>query len=467
MNRHEIERVIDRMAAMALAALACAGLHGCAVGPDYAAPSAGRLPETMPAALGRGVATGEAKPGCASWYDGFGDAALSRLLATASTNSIDVLKVLSRVEASRASLAAARAEFWPKVGFSASTAKSRSYNPGSDSERTSGGFDASWELDVFGKLRRGAEAARAEFAAMEFTLEDALVTLHAEIAAEYVNLRLQEELCGIARENVEISEADAQIARAKFDAGTASELDWLSAKAQWEAAKASNESAVAARLECLRRLEQLCSLPPGSGIDSGEGEIPEAPAIPAAIPSDLLRCRPDVRRAERSYAAALARVGVAKASYYPSVSIGAGFSLSSDSFASWGDAVRSISFGPSLNWSLLSFGRNSARVAQARAAAEEAALDYRAAVLAAFHEVEGAALELDRDARREVHLMENLETRRKACELASDMFENGLGEYRDVLSARQGFISARREVADLRSNVALRKIALQKALGRR
>lgn len=476
MNSMEaVKRLAAEGAAIAASAVALAVCGaGCAVGPDYVEPSPGAMPEALPAVPGQvpGRAAGAAEAGggavgASSWYDGFGDGILMGLLETARTNSIDVLRALKRVEASRASLAAARAEFWPSVGFSASTSKTKRYNPDGDSERSSLGFDASWEIDAFGRLRRGAEAARAEFAAMEFTLEDALVTLHAEIAAEYVNLRLQEELCRIAAENIEISEADEGIAKAKFEAGTASELDWLSARAQAESARAAAETARASRLECSRRLEQLCSLPPGGGIAMGDGGIPEAPPTPAAIPSDLLRLRPDVRRAERAYAAALARVGVAVASYYPSVSIGAGFSLSSESFADWGDAVRSLNFGPSLSWSLLSFGRTRARVAQARAAAEEAALEYRSAVLSAFHEVEGAALELDRDARREPHVLSNIETRRKACAIASKMFEEGLGEYRDVLSARQAFISARREAADLRANVSLKRIALQKSLGRR
>jgi len=379
-----------------------------------------------------------------------------------------VMQVLKRVESSRAALSGARAEYWPSVGFSASTSKSRRYSPDSSSESSSARFDASWEIDVFGKVRRSVEAARAELEAAEFTAEDAMVSLFAEIAAEYVNLRLQDEVCAITEANIGITEEFAKIAKSKYDAGMAPELDWLSAQSQLDTTRAALETAQAAKSSCRRRIELLASVAPHAFdalLDATAPSLPAAPQNPVAVPSDLLRRRPDVRRAERAYAAALARIGVAKASYYPSVSIGAGFSLSTDSFASWGDAVRSVNFGPSLGWSLLDFGRRGARLSQARIAAEEAALAYRSAVLSAFHEVEGCAIAIDREAARETFFQNALENQEKAADLATRMYKDDLGEYRDVLSAQQSLLSQRRSLAELRANRVLAGISLCKAIG--
>lgn len=429
-------------------------LAGCAVGPDYAPPD----PDPLPCAQ-------EAEAPHAE-IDG-----LAALLNLAATNNLTVLQAVQRIEASRAALAGSRAEFWPNVGFSAATSKAKTYNPNGSSERSSLGFDASWEIDLFGKVRRSVEAAQAEFAASEYSLADVLVSLRAEISAEYVNLGLQRQLLSIARRNLEAQRELADIAKSKYDAGLTTELDWLSAKAQLHTAEAAIPATEANATGCLRRLELLCGLPPGAlpnldgktAFDQGGARAAEPPV---AVASELLRRRPDVLRAERAYAAALARIGVAKANYYPSVSIGAGFSLSSDAFASWGDAMRSLSFGPSLNWSLFSFGRNKARVAQARANAKEAALAYREVVLKAFHEVEDAAIALARDNTREAPIVAAYKAQKEADALALKLYREDLGEYRDVLTTRQSLLSQERTLVELRANLVLSRIALDKALAR-
>ncbi|MBR0057609.1 MAG: efflux transporter outer membrane subunit, partial [Kiritimatiellae bacterium] len=344
-------------------------LAGCAVGPDYAPPDPGALPGALPGGDGGGEVRAVFGP------EGTGTAeaqAITALWEIAATNNLDILQAVKRIEASRAALAGSRAEYWPSVGFSAGTSKAKNFNPSSSSERSTLGFDASWELDLFGKVRRSVEAAGAELEASEYSLADALASLRAEIAGECVNLALQRRLLEITGKNLDLQRDFEKIAREKFEAGLAPELDWLSAQSQLFATEASLPSLAASATGCVRRIELLCGLTPGT-LDN-EPELLSFPplpewggfGVPATVPSELLRRRPDVRRAERAYAAALARVGVSQASYYPSLTIGAGFSLASDSFARWGDAVRSISFGPSVSWSILSFGRTKARVAQAR-----------------------------------------------------------------------------------------------------
>ncbi|MBR4612349.1 MAG: efflux transporter outer membrane subunit [Kiritimatiellae bacterium] len=461
-------------------------LAGCAVGPDYTPPSDGGIPEAFVSrrdwtsgkedfyilvSCGRGAEPDEIG------FFALGDKRLATLQAIAATNNLTVLQAAQRIEASRAALAGSRAEFWPNVGFSAGTSKAKNYNPDGSSERSSLGFDASWEIDLFGKVRRSVEAAQAEFEATEYSLDDAMLSLRAEIAAEYVNFCLRHQLWKIAMENFSHQEEFLKIAEEKFEAGMGAEFDYQTAQAQRYSAMASVDSAQSDMEACVRRLERLCSLPPCamsqfSGLT--ELKMPALPDVPMpefedyqrflTVQSDVMRNRPDIRRTEREYAAALACVGVSKANYFPSVSIGVGISVASDAFASWEDAMRSISFGPSLNWSLLSFGRTKAKMAQARAKAEEAALAYREAVLAAYHEIEDSIVVENHHSARENLLKAALERQRKAEEMARKSYEEGLGEYRDLLSASQTRLSTERSLAEARANRILERIALAKAL---
>lgn len=444
------------------AALAVLALFsfGCAVGPDFKTPEAG-----APGAFLAGGAP-EA-PVATNWFAGFNDALLDALLETARTNNLGVKQAMQRVRASRAALAGSKAEFWPQAGFSAGASKSKSFDPDETSERASLGFDASWELDLFGKIRRGVEASKAELAATEISLEDALLSLDAEVAAEYVNLRLLQRQYQIATNNLALQKDFYAIAKSKFDAGLTSERDCLSSEAQLHSTEASLPEAQAAIAACMRRIETLLALNPGAldAVLSATAPVPNAPEVALTVPSALLRRRPDIRKSEKSYAAALARIGVAKASYYPSVSIGAGASLSSSSFSDWGDAMKTLNFGPSVNWNILSFGRTKARVEQARAAADEAALAYRETVLRAVHEVETTATNLGKDIARAEPLAKSEAAQRKALDLSRQMYEQDLGEYQEVISAQQAYLSASRTLAESAANISLSKISLYKALG--
>ena len=441
-------------------ALLLALLAGCAVGPDFSRPET-----NLPASYLAGGASGATN--APSWFDGFHDAVLSELLVSARTNNLGVLQAVQRVRASRAALSGAKAEHGPRAGFSASASKAKTFDPDATTERAGVGFDASWEPDLFGKVRRGVEAARAELAATELSLTDALVSLDAEIAAEYVNLRLLQTQLGVAVTNLSLQRTTFSIAKAKYDAGLSSELASLSSEAQLRATEAALPAARSAIAACIRRIEILCAQNPGAldALLSAPAPIPDAPAVALSIPSDLLRRRPDVRRAEQTYAAALARVGVARASYYPSVSIGAGASLSSASFSDWGDAVKTLSFGPSAQWDVLTFGRTAARVEQARAAAEEAALSYRETVLRAVHEVETQAVALRETIARAEPLRAAADAQARALALSQALYERDLGEYLDVVAAQQGRVSADRTLAEALADIALGRIALYKALG--
>ncbi len=241
----------------------------------------------------------------------------------------------------------------------------------------------------------------------------------------------------------------------------------LLAKSSLKQSEASIPEKEAQITSCIRRMEIHCAYNPGvlDAVLRPVEDIPVSPEIALTLPSDLLRNRPDIRKAEANYAAALARIGVAKAAYYPSVSIGVGASLSSDSFSAWGDAVKSVNVGPSLNWTILDFGRNKAKVKAAKASAEEAALLYRETVLKAVHEVEVAAVELEKEIAKAEPLGEAMQAQEKAMQLTQKMYEESLGEYQDVISATQSAYNLKRSLAELNANITLNKIALYKSMG--
>lgn len=437
---------------------------GCMVGPDFERPATD-VPETFLQGTLENNATNAILN--AEWWNGFNDPILLSLIDRGLTNNLSVQQAMQRVRASRASLAESRANYWPRVGVSAGVKKNKSWDPDDSATRVSAGFDASWEIDLFGGTRRGVEAAKAELAATEYSLEDARISLAAEIAGEYVNLRQEQANYEIALANLAVQTNFYAISDAKFKAGVADERDRISSEAQWRALEASLPQSKVAIVSSIRRIESLLGLNPGA-LDaelSSKGDVPVAPALPAAVPADLLRRRPDVRQSESRYAASLARVGVAIANRYPSVSIGAGASLSSDSLSDWGNAMKTMNIGPSINWNLLTFGRDKAKVEQAKASAEEAALAYRERVLGAVHEVESEWLQLQEEQVRLEPLTKSESLQARALELSEDMYAKDLGEYHDVLSSQQALLSARKSLIAQKANCALHSIALFKALG--
>lgn len=448
-----------------LALLSVAVFSGCLVGPDYERPET-ETPDTfLPGTLsGNNVTNAQLN---AEWWKGFDDPVLVALISSGLEQNLSLQQSIQRVRASRASLAESKANFWPRVGISAGAKKNKSWDPDETSTRVSAGFDASWEIDLFGGLRRGAQAASAELAATEYALEDARISLAAEIAGEYVNLRLEQANYAISLANLDIQTNFYAIADAKYKAGIVNERDRISSEAQWRSLEASLPQGRMAINSSVRRIEALLGVNPGTLDDSLRQmlPVPIAPSLPNAVPSDLLRRRPDVRKAEARYMASVARIGVAVANCYPSVSVGAGASLSSDSLSDWGNAVKSVNIGPSINWNILTFGRNKAKIEQAKASAEEAALAYREVVLDAIHEVETDWSKLQEEQARYEPLLKSGQLQAKALELSEDMYSKDLGEYQEVLTSQQALLNAKKNIISQKANCTLNAIALFKALG--
>ena len=459
------------------AAATCAAavlLSACAaVGPDYAAPqvdapaqwSETAIAVAQPVALER-------------WWSSFGDAQLDALVERGLTASPQLELALARVDEARAALGASRADLLPQVDGSASFERFRrsTLNQGGapffgrrDISSWSVGFDARWELDLFGGLRRGVEAAFADAQSLEEARRAAAVSLVAEIARNYVELRVLQQRLATARQRIEVQDETAQIVVLRADAGVASELDSTRARAQVAAARADApalEAQVAARLH---RLGVLVGVAPSAlKVELGEaGAIPLARlALAVAQPVEVLAQRPDVRQAERACAAASARLGVAVAQRYPRVSLGAGFGwLANETDDLFDAAALRGSILPSLSLPIFDAGLRAAQVEAATAREEQALAQYRVVVLGALEEVENSLAALGAASARRAALRESLTEQRQAASYARELYVGGVADFLTVLDAERERFALEDRYLESEGELALQFVALAKALG--
>jgi multidrug efflux system outer membrane protein len=458
-------------------ALACvlvsAGLlAGCSVGPNYHRPNA-----ALPAAwteAGAGATNTGAQ--LATWWKTLNDPTLDSLIERAVRTNYDLEIAAARVRAARALRGAAIADFFPTVGASGSlTTARRSANALTtpvtllDTDTYQAGFDASWELDVFGGRRRALQAATADLQTIEEDRRNVLVSLLAEVARNYVELRGTQRRLVIARENLTAQQEVLSITQLRSDKGLASELDVAQAKALLASTKSQLPSLETAVKQSVHRLSVLLGQPPGAlGAElAGDAPIPAAPPeVPAGLPADLLRRRPDVRSSERQLAAATARIGVAAAEFLPKFSLtGAGGFQSLDAGNLISPASKFWSAGPSVRWRLLEYPRLKAQLKAQTAVQEQALAQFNQTVLLALEEVENALVACGKEKERYQSLSDSVEASRRALELANELYAKGLGEFLNVLDAERSLYQAQDALAQSQRTMTQNVIALYKALG--
>ena len=451
-----------RAALCLLLAVGLSGLGGCTLGPDFKRADADVPENFLP-----GTLAGTGAPLRPSWWEDFHDPLLTALVLEAQEGSLSVRQAVQRVAQSRAARMEARAEFLPDATGTGELARSRNYAPDGTATKLDASVQLALAVDVFGGLRRSLEAAGADLEAAGISLADARASLAVEVANGYVDLRLAQEKLRIALENVAVQRDTVRVIQARADAGTVAMLYLHAARAQMETTQASVPSAEAEVVAAIRGLEALAGRNPGmfDARLSPAGPIPELRSLPSAVPSDLLRRRPDVRKAEAEHHAATARIGVAQAALFPSFSLVGSGAVTSSDFVSWSDAMKSLGVGPMASWNIFSFGRNKAMVDQARAAAAEAALVYRETVLEALHDVETSWSAYEKESRREDGLRAARDHQRQALRLSRDLYAGGKGDYLDVLTAQASSLSAETEYASHRAAMAKDAVSLVRALG--
>lgn len=456
------------LASLALAA----ALAGCTVGPDYRAPQASAAPDW--------VESGTPGPVDASWWERFGDPQLTALVQRAIAGSPDLAEAQARIAEARANRDAAVGGQFPTVEATGSaTQNTLSENgqlpigniPGFDRSFPiyDLGFDASWEIDLWGRQRRQVEAAGARLEAATFARGDVMLTLIGELVRNYVDLRAAQADAATA-EGLAASDAElARLTQLRFTAGEASRLELERAEASARTSAAAIPDARARAAAAAYRIAALVGAPPEQVVPElrAEKPLPAAPdTILVGVRSELLQRRPDVRRAERELAAATADIGVATADLFPRFSLlgslGQQARTPGDLFSS--DSTR-LQIGPSFSWPIFSFGRIRAQIRASDARAQGAAARYEKAVVGALSDSE-AAINRFLNARAALEQAEAAAERERAgFALAERRAAGGEDDRLALERARQSLLATERSRDQARAAKAQAAAALYKSLG--
>ncbi len=455
-----------RMARAAITAGLALALGACAVGPDYERPALD-MPEDWRVMPDEAVALANAE-----WWTQLGDPVLDELIATALSGNLDVRIAAARVERFSAALQVTRSALMPQLGYGVGAERSRASElllpSGADpySTQYQAALSASWQLDLFGRVRRESEAAQARVYASQQGQQGVMLSLTASVAAAYVSLRALDRQLEISRATAANHEDTLRIFRLQHQQGVVSRLEVAQAESQYEQAAATIpllEGQVAAQENLLSILLGTPPAPVPRGLTLAELAVP---AVPASLPSELLARRPDVLQAEQNLVAANADVGAAKALYFPDISLTGALGQVSAALGDLTDsAARSWSAGAAIAGPLFTGGAVSGQVAVAEAAREEALLGYEAAVLEALREVNDALAGVDATARNYAALERRADALRDFARLARMRFDAGAASYIDVLYADNELFAAELAAIAARQSQQVNMITLYRALG--
>jgi multidrug efflux system outer membrane protein len=453
-------------------------LGGCAVGPNYQRPAL-----TAPAQWTE--SREQAKAACAleeiAWWKGFGDPMLNRLIDEAAKANLDLEQARARIVQARANAIAAGAAFLPSIEAAGSVTRSQGgINTSTSSIPSSiasaagtifqAGFDASWEIDVFGGTRRSVEAAKARLEASVEDLRDTLLTLLGDVAKNYAELRASQAQWEITRRNLAAQQETVEVTRERFRLGLTSYLD----VAQAEAQKATTESDLPTIEVSIKQSIHRLGILLGREPNALKGELAAIRPLPKAVgrlstglPSELLTRRPDLRQAERQLAAASADIGVATAELYPKFDLTAALGLQSSTMSKFFQVStgRYWSVAPGVTWNLFDGGKARATVANKRAVFEESLAKYRASFLSALEDVENALAAYYAEQTKHQILVESVRADTEAVSLANERYRKGLTNFLDVLTAENSLYSAQSNLSKSEANLLTNLISLYKALG--
>lgn len=456
-----------------------------AVGPDYQ-----RVDPSVPAtfaSLEAGVTTSRPIPPewMMAWWRIFRDPPLDSLMGRAVMRNFDLRIAGARVVQARALRGVTSSSFYPEGEVSSTYQRSRSTRAdalrglttaGGDSElmdRESdlyqAGFDASWEVDLFGGIRRQVEAADADLAASEEAWRDILISLQGDVARNYIDIRAFQLRREIARRDVKVRQDNVRLNEVRFKAGLITELELARSRGALANAQSIIPLFETSLSAAMHRLGVLLGQEPISLVKELDpiGALPHVPeALPAGLPSDLLSRRPDIRKAERELAAATARIGVSKADLFPRFSLTGSFGFQGRSLDTLADEEGNFwRIGPTLRWNVLNLKRIFSNIEVSQAIREGSLANYEKMVLNALEEVENALTTLSKEERRGEILTDAVQANGTAADLAWARYMAGLESYLAVIDAQAALHVSQDQLAISRQNAALGLVALYKALG--
>jgi len=501
---------------------------GCAVGPDYRAPEL-QLPDRWHPPAAEGLAEGDAN--VQRWWEVFEDPKLTELIERAATGNLDLRLAVLRIREARALRGVAAGELLPVLGGQGTSQRSKSsangptafpsapgkgevfaetvgrgiagsalgtgfgaIAPGAtgitgpvasgliglipspsklpetdEVNLHAAGFDASWEIDVFGGIRRNVQSADAALEASVEDYRDTLVTLLAEVATTYVEVRtLQRQVEATAR-NIDLQEQTLALTQTMLDLELATQLDVQQARTNLATTQSQLPQLQSALAISIYRLSVLIGQEPSALWEefAAESPIPQPPAeVLAGVPADILRRRPDLRAAERGLAAQVAGIGVATAELYPKFTLSGTLGYESTDFAHTLDA-RSVTygFGPSFRWNIFDGLRNLNRIAAQEAVTYQSYVLYERTLLAALQEVESSMVAYQRERDRHDALRRATEAAEESVKLAETLYRNGLTDFQNVLDSQRSLVNLENTLARSTGQVAINLVSLYKALG--
>jgi NodT family efflux transporter outer membrane factor (OMF) lipoprotein len=459
--------------------------NGCKVGPNYCPPGAA-VAESWIDASDPHVRGGEPLNAC--WWTVFGDPTLDQLVAEASQQNLTLKTACFRVLEARAQRGIAAGNLFPqhqemtasysRNALSATAFPFNSFQlPSYHFDNWSAGFDASWELDFWGRFRRAVEGADAHLNAQVEGYDNALVLLQAEVASSYIQMRAYEERLELARKNVELQTETLRIVTLREQKGLVTDLDVQQATTNLGITESLIPTLVTGCRSAQNRLCVLMGQPPRQLAEmvKSPGPIPVPPQeVIVGIPAELLRRRPDVRQAEREAAAQSAQIGIAEAEFYPHIAITGSIGLQSQELSqlfepgslfagSFGAGIAGI--GPGFQWNILNYGRIKNNVRAQNARFQQAVLNYRDTVLRADEEVENGIVSFLQEQERVKSLDMSTRAAARSVELAMLQYQKGLISYQPLLDSERALVQQQDTLAGSRGSVGINLVAIYKALG--
>jgi NodT family efflux transporter outer membrane factor (OMF) lipoprotein len=485
-----------------LIAAALMGLSGCTVGPDFKSPQwaspaswfSGPKEAVTPA-----PSVPVAEPVDPDWWTLFNDPELTKLVRRVAAENLDVKVAAIRFAESRAQLSITRAALYPSLNANASYTRELPSNNGlfalvpgaagasaaSGAPGTStggvvgtglspinvyqGGFDASWEVDLWGGVRRSVESGTATVQAAEEARRSTLLTSLAEVARDYIQLRGIQTQLQIAHENVRTAEQSLNLTRQRAVGGVTTDLDVANASAQLRATLAQIPALEQQEAQAINALSLLLGQPPNAlreELATAQPIPPVPPRVPVGIPSELARRRPDIRQAEAQLHAATANIGVAEANFYPQLTLTGSFGLQSLTFQHLFDLKsKQYAFGPGLTIPIFQGGQLRGALHLSQAQQEEAAVNYQKTVLQAWHDVDNALTAYKAEQARRDELIRAVADNRRALTLAQSRYQQGVADFLNVLDTQRNLLATEDQLAASTTTVSSNLVALYKALG--
>jgi multidrug efflux system outer membrane protein len=446
------------------------------VGPDYKPPGNDEPAAYKASELGlwkQGNPLDQVPKG--NWWEIFADEALNDLEARATSQNQNLKAAVARLGQARATARVARGELLPSAALAPSWTRQR-FSPNqvpSFGNMTANSFsvplDFSYELDLWGRVRRSFESARAEAQASLADYYNVLLTLQSDVAQNYFGLRALDAEIATVSGTVDLRKEQVQLVRSRFEGGIGNELDIARAETELATTQAELASLAQRRTELENGLAILVGANPAVfavPAQTANPWNPIPPEIPAGLPSQLLERRPDVSEAERLLASANARIGVAKAAFFPVINLtasGGYLSGELDNLFNWSSRVWSI--GPSVSLPIFAGGRNRANLRRSEAAFEEAVARYRQQVLVAFADVENSLAGNRHLAEQSAAQLRAVAQSRRAAQLATQRYRSGIVSYVEVIDANRDALQAERAAAQLAGQRLINTVQLVKALG--